>query len=676
MPRARSRSNRCPLAAGAWGLGTWPKARARGIARRVSRDEAGQASRRAPRAGATRSARLARFVGGVVTLALPFALSVLRLASSGTWRSDLATVRDVGLVSVGLGGAVSTALTQALVALPVGNLTLRASLGSALACALAARVLFELTCDALALAAGRKRGTHGSALEPAYAAVAALLAALSPSFQLEATVGGGAMVGAALALSTLLYGTRRVDASSPAERLATLGTLAGLTLAESPVAGLATMLALGLHAFLASRGRRERAVDPRFRAALGAGVAALVATCLVALTPALLRPLAPHAFTDLGRMLTPFGGLEVDPLAERPGALAAWLTEVGVVSTVLALVGAGVSALALVKRGPLGPPAAATLSFLALDLLLPARVATALSIDPFTPLRLLAVSGLALAGALGVARAVTVLRTARVPLARAVAVLLVAFQLTLVALSAEEAGFVADRSAQHGAEAWTDEALGRLPPSAAVLVRSQTLGLRLFAARVARGERADVVVLPERLLDRGRVTDAILAAEPKAIALLRDVALRGVASEAALSSLADARPLMVELEPAWAAPVRRHLVPRSVWLEYLAQPVGPSDRKAAEQGVTAALRRILSAIDDDDVFDVATTRLVSRALSQQAEVLVGLREKESAEALLSRVAELETKKVARVDGPLHLLLDGVRQGMVKGAPPRKRSGKK
>lgn len=617
-----------------------------------------------------------RFVGGFVTLALPFSLSVLRLASSGTWRSDLATVRDVGLVSVGLGGGVSTALTQALVALPVGNLTFRASLGSALACAVAARALFELSCDALALAAGRRAGTHGSALEPAYAAVAALLAALSPSFQLEATVGGGAMVGAALALCTLLVGTRHVGPARTPERLATLGLLAGLTLAESPVAGLATALALGLHAWLSTRGRRDGGVDTRFRASLAAGVGALVSTCLVGLAPALLRPLAPHAFTDLGRMLTPFGALEVDPLAERPSALGAWLGEVGMVSTALALVGVGVVAIALARRSPLGPPAAALLAFLVLDVLLPARVASALSVDPLTPLRLLAVSALALAGALGVARAVTVLRTARVPLARAVAVLLVTFQLTLVALSAEEAGFVADRSAQHGAEAWTDEALGRVPPSAAVLVRSQTLGWRLFAARVARGERPDVVVLPVPLLGRGRVTDAILAAEPKAISLLRDVALRGVASEAALSSLADARPLMVELEPAWSAPVRRHLVPRSVWLEYLAQPVGPSDRKAAEQGVTAALRRILTAIDDDDVFDVSTARLVSRALSQQAEVLVALREKESAEALLSRVAELETKKVARVDGPLHVLLEGVRQGMVKGAPPRKRTGKK
>src|SRR6185503_6342208 len=46
--------------------------------------------------------------------ALPFGLALSRAASAGQWRDDLPAVRDLGFVAVGVGGGVSTLVTQAL----------------------------------------------------------------------------------------------------------------------------------------------------------------------------------------------------------------------------------------------------------------------------------------------------------------------------------------------------------------------------------------------------------------------------------------------------------------------------------------------------------------------------------------------------------------------------------
>lgn len=59
---------------------------------------------------------------------------------------------------------------------------------------------------------------------------------------------------------------------------------------------------------------------------------------------------------------------------------------------------------------------------------------------------------------------------------------------TLVALTSEEAGYAAaHRSEQFAAETWADEALVRLPPRSAVLVRSPAIAWRLWASRLLRG---------------------------------------------------------------------------------------------------------------------------------------------------------------------------------------------
>jgi hypothetical protein len=147
--------------------------------------------------------------------------------------------------------------------------------------------------------------------------------------------------------------------------------------------------------------------------------------------------------------------------------------------------------------------------------------------------------------ALGVFEVTSRLLRAKVPMARSGAVLVVVFHLTLIALTSEEAGFAADRSEQLAAEVWADEALGRLEPRSAILVRSPALAFRLWAARLTRGERPDVVVIPVPLLDRGNVASSLLAEERALEPLLRSFALTGAPNEFALSKAADVRPLHV-----------------------------------------------------------------------------------------------------------------------------------
>ncbi|HSN99747.1 MAG TPA: hypothetical protein VLS89_15735, partial [Candidatus Nanopelagicales bacterium] len=190
-----------------------------------------------------------------VATALPFALALSRAASAGQWRDDLSAVRDLGFVAVGLGGGLSTPITQALGLIPLGPRGFRAALGSALALAVAARLLYGLTRELL-LAAGRPGAqgawlsrlglAGGTAASPRLAsllaAIATLTAALSPTWQREATIGGGAMLATAGALLSIRLAERCVGAGGGEARpWVALGAVIGAVAAESPPAGLSAL---------------------------------------------------------------------------------------------------------------------------------------------------------------------------------------------------------------------------------------------------------------------------------------------------------------------------------------------------------------------------------------------------------------------------------------------------
>lgn len=576
---------------------------------------------------------------GLVVVLLPFALAVSRAAGTGQWREDIAAVRDVGLVAVGAGGALSTVVTQALGLLPLGPKVFRAALGSALALAFTTHLLFAIGRRLLALAAPRAR-----VLGPALAALAALTAGLSPTFQNEATVGGGAMLAVATATAALaiaLRGASPLEGEAlprSARQLAALGALVGATTAESPPLGLGLLAALVALGLLGRGivGAQTIVVPTRRPLILGAAVAVVVAALFFA--PLALRPLAPRAWVDVGRALSMSSLGALDVAAERTTALAAWSREIGLVSLLIAAFGGVVAA---VKKR-LRPAMAALAVLVVADVLVPASVTGVLAADARAPLRACAVAALALLSALGVARAVDFCLglVGKVPFARPAAVLLVAFHVTLVALASEEASFAADRSAQTGAEEWADEALGALEPRAAVLVSSPAVAWRLWAARITRGERPDVVVIPAPLLDRGRVAASLLATEPAMELLLRDFALTGAPSELGLSKLADVRPLHVELLGEWPKRLVAHLVVDGMWLEFAPQPLGPSDRKQATAATLAPHRRALLAVRRGEVPDAPTEAVLEATLRSQIAVLTQLGDHDAAKALGEGLAAL------------------------------------
>ncbi|WP_437621968.1 hypothetical protein [Sorangium sp. So ce1151] len=631
-----------------------------------------------------------------LSAALPFGLSLARAASSGQWREDLTAVRDLGLVAVGVGGGLSTALSQALSLLPLGPRTFRTALGSALALALASRVLYEMV-RRLLLEAARPaplpglslwRRLRGGAAEPArpapgspsgavsprlaavLAAIAVLTAALSPTWQREATVGGGAMLATCCALATVALASVCAEQARHAGRAwIGLGALLGATFVESPPAGLAA-LAAAYAMFIARRGLVDRpsaaAGPPRRMLGAAAGAGALTAALLLA--PLVLRPLAPRAWTDIGRALTAGSLAAVDVASARTTALAAWSREIGVVSLLIAAAGMALALLRPRARWLVAP----FLALLALDTLLPARAAGVLSADPLTPLRSLAVAAIAVGSALGAHAAVRALLDTRVPFSRSGAVLLVIFQLTLVALTSEEAGFAADRSEQTAAEVWTDEAYGSLDPRSAILVRSPAIAWRFWAARITRGERPDVLVVPIPLLDRGQVAASLLADERKLTPLLRDFALAGEPSEFALSTLADVRPLYVELDPRWSKRLLGHLNVAGIWLEYAPQPLGASDRKLATAQSIVPIRRVLESLSAAAVPDTSTAAVLASTMRGQSNVVSLLGERVVAQSFLERLGELAAEDPFVSGGPSRRAVTGIRQAFIARRPVRRR----
>jgi hypothetical protein len=600
-------------------------------------------------------------VFGLIATWVPFGVAVMRAASAGQWRDDLPAVRDLGLVAVGVGGGLSTLVTQALSLMPLGPRTFRAALGSALALALASRLLYGLLRRALAAAGPAPR------LGAALAGIATLTAALSPTWQREGTVGGGAMIATALVLAALSLGVRLSPGEGGPRTVIALGAVTGAALAESPPAALAiAAMVASLAALRYLDPARARLPLPAPRV-LATAAAAAIAVAALLLAPVALRPMAPRAWVDLGRALSAASLSSLEGAGPRATALAAWIHEVGLVSLAIAAFGVGVSLL----RPRLRPLVLPLCTLIVLDTLLPARAAGVLAADPLTALRSLAVAALAAASALGVFEVVRRILVAGFPLARAAAVLVVVFHLTLVALTSEEAGFATDRSEQMAAEVWADEALGQLPPRSAILVRSPALAWRLWAARLTRGERPDVVVIPIPLLDHGRVAASLLAADRELEPLLRSYALTGAPSEFALSKIADVRALHVELDPTWPKRLVSHLRLDGLWLEYAPQPLGPSDRKQSSAAAGAPLRRVTAAIAAAAVPESPTATVLATTLRADASVLNALGERDAADLVLQRLEELVARDPAVADAPVPFALKGLRRAVLRRDPARR-----
>lgn len=518
------------------------------------------------------------------------ALAIWLGADCSVWRDDLATVRAAGVVLRAGDGLPSTLLSIASSALPLGSHAYRATLVSALAVGVTAALVRGLTARLLTA----EGAPWGRAL--LLATTAALLSGLSPTLQREATVGGSASVATALALGAFAL---TLGAPRATPRDVALGAVLALLALESPVTCVACAPALTLALALGGDARsRARTSAPNV-----IGGAVITALALVAPTWLRAPSSAPHLEVSVASSIGEL--LHVDVTSLRARGLGAFFGELGG----LALALAGVGAVAGLNGGKTRRFVVPLVALVAVDLLVPPRSSGALAPDSFAAVRALAVAAAATLAQLGVAALVALLTTTGLSFARPAGAMVVAFSLSLVALSADEAR-AGDRGPRRGAEAFTREALDALPHGAVVLVRNEVIAHRLSAARL-EGRRPDVLVIPAPLLGRGRLAARLLADEPALLPLLRDLGALGGPTEHALSSLADVRPVYTELDPSWDRRLASHAVPEHLFLRFMPQPLAPTDRVQGSVDTLAADQRVLAASTVDSLRDPATSQVLA-----------------------------------------------------------------
>ena len=559
---------------------------------------------------------------GHAAFVIPLIVTAFRASAAPVWRDDLPIARALGLLPAGTEGRVTTVFVELLSLLPLGGRWLRASWAGALSLALCSFLIFLLGRRVL------ERTVPTPRLTPALALAGALTATLAQSFQLEGTVAGGAPMATALVLAGILLGFETVKRKDARLSMA-LGAIVGLTLSEAHAAALVLLFALLV------QGASQRSL-PRVRAllAFAGGIAVFWG---FALLPLLVRPLSAQGGLDFGHGLAASSLALVDASGVRTTALGAWLTDVGAISFGLAIAGLLLGMLRQPTRSSMVPLVALVLG----DLAIPVSRVAVLTPDAFGSLRLLAIATLAVCAALAVQTSAVALTRARIPFAQPASVLLVVFDFTLVFVGAEDSAYAADRRGEAAAEVWTDRALASVPPDGLLLLRSEALAWRLLAARIVRGQRPDIVVVPMPLLERGNVRARLLRTEPALAPLIREVALSGRPSEYALSSLADARPLFVEFDPSFDRAQLEHLVPQAFFMRFAPQPLGRSDRVAGLQQGASDFRSVIAETEHDGQFDVATRSVLMAETRGQALVAAALNDRQNLETILATAHSLD-----------------------------------
>jgi hypothetical protein len=553
---------------------------------------------------------------------IPLIVTAFRASSAPLWRDDLPIARALGLLPAGTEGRVTTVFVQLLSLLPLGGRWLRASWVGALSLALCSSLIYVLARRVL------ERAVHTPRLTPSLSLAGALTATLALSFQLEGTVAGGAPMATALVLGGLLLGFETVQRKDARLSLA-LGALVGLTLSEAHAAALVLLFGLLV------QGATHR-VLPRPRAVL-AFVGGMAVFWGFALVPMLVRPLAAQGGVDFGHGLSASSLALIDASGARSTALSTWLTDVGVISFGLAIAGLVIGIMRTPTRASMIPLFALVLA----DLAIPMNRVAVLTPDAFGALRLLAVAALAVCAALAVQSSAVALTRARIPFAKPAGVLLVVFDFTLVFVGAEDSAFAADRRGEAAAEVWTDRALASVPADGLLLLRSEAVAWRLLAARIVRGQRPDIVVVPMPLLERGNVRARLLRTEPALAPLIREVALSGRPSEYALSTLADARPLFVEFDPSFDRAQLEHLVPQAFFMRFAPQPLGRSDRVAGLQQGASDFRSVVAETEHEGQRDIATRSVLMAETRGQALVAAALNDRKNLESILATAHGLD-----------------------------------
>ncbi|MCL2823089.1 MAG: hypothetical protein FWD57_03780 [Polyangiaceae bacterium] len=570
----------------------------------------------------SRARRISEFAVPWLAVAIPGLTAAQRVASESVWRDDLPIVRGIGLAPIGGASTLTSVAMQAASLVPFGPLTLRMAIISTIALSLCAYLAFAF--------ARRVLETHvpGSFLNAPLAGIGALCATLGPALQGEATVAGGATIPIAAGLLVLLIATNQ---TWQRERRHTLAAIVlGALVAESIVAAGAVLIAVLACVIV----RKDRARDSRAWTQLIIPTIAMTTVAATMMLPSLLRPSSPHAALNFGHSLSQFDLPMVDPVAQPVTGLDAWIAEVGIVTLVIAVLGAVIGLVRTRTRWLVVP----LLVVVAVDALLPATKGGVLITDMLTPMRSFAITAVAICACVGVQTVVTTLSDTGLLMAKATAVLVLVFDLALVAVTAERAAFSIDRTATRGATAYTDEALLKLEPNAMVLARSQTVVWRLLAAQVTSGMRPDVVVVPLPIIGRGTVAAGVLAVEPGASMLLRDIALDGTASEHAISRISDRRRVYAELDPSWKETIAIHLRANGLWLSLEPHPLGRSDRRIAAANSAKTVDRVAKTALTGEPSDSATRSVLLSVIRQQAVAAALAKDRQATSDLLAKMS--------------------------------------
>jgi hypothetical protein len=534
---------------------------------------------------------------GFLAFTVPLLLAAAQLHGAPRWDEDVAVVRALGQVQVGAEGVASSALSGLTALLPLGNRLMRAALVSTLASGLCAWLLYGLALRSLAPRSPAAASDVGLALG------AALLPALAPLFQVEATRVGGASLGVLLVL-LVLRALREVRLNA-----VLLGVLLGLALTERRDAALCAGALIALACVL----RPERISVRQGLLLLSAALAIAAVTLLPSLW---IRDGRGFSLgLSLGLPLGADGQLEQGPLAQ-----------VGPLFSLLALFGA-LSALWQREQRAVAMP---WLVLLALGLLTSGAVA-----------RLCGVAALAHLSVLGMRTVLTLLRRSQLPLQGVAVQLVFLVAFCALLLVAEDGRRTLLARSVSGARSWTNEAFERLPTDALLLSDSSSIAWRLWAARVLEGTRPDVTLVPSPLLGHGTLARELLNEEPRLGGLIRDYAIAGTASELSLSELADARPLKVELDMDWSRRLLAHLSPDGLWSDVAPHALGRSDRAQGYEGVQSAFRVVLRHAKTERGTDFATFERVYQDLYHHALISATLGDKALASRMLRKLSRLK-----------------------------------
>jgi hypothetical protein len=571
----------------------------------------------APVEAVTRASGVWTHVGAVISVVAPFAVALGHAGSASVWRDDAIVLRGLGWVGAGYGGCVSALMAQASFFLPLGSVHYRLAVLGAVVLGAAGWAVHAWARDLL----GRRVGPP--LLADALAMIAALAATLSAAGQGEGALAGGS--GVALLLAVMILRARPAEALSDPPRAIIVGMLGGALLAESALTAAVVGAGVAFGLLL----ERQK---PAPRGAWCALASALASAALF-FSPAWVRPFAASPFLEIGRAMR---ALPAASAAIRPAGALARLSAEGSIVLVLAALGFGIGLGQRRLRGAVAPLVVVAALYAA-SVFVEGRLLVA---EEVRPLHLVATAAFAIGVAIAMQAIATALLGWRLPMAKGAAILLVMTNLTLAVAAAEQASFANDRSSWRGAEAFTDEALEQLPPATALLVRSRAAAWRLWAAQLAHGSRPDVLVIPVPGTGDTRLALRLLRTEPALQKALQDISLEGRPGEEALTILADARPVLVELDPAWDRRVLSHFVPDRLWLRFAPGPRGASDRKAAFSDLHARADRLLAVSSVEGKPDADSATMVRTRLADGAIVAASLGDREEAMALADRIGSV------------------------------------